>query len=179
MPAPRLSMRKIREVLRLKHERGLLPPGGGPGLLDRRRDGHALSGTVHDAGPGLAAPPRPRRRRAGGSVVPPGGAVRERVRPDCAWIHRELTHPGVTLHLLWEESAQGQPGGYRYSQFCAIYRRWVRRLRPSMRQVHRAGEKTFIDYSGRRPVVVDRHTGEVRSRRALRRGARGEQLHLR
>ena len=95
-------------------------------------------------------------------MFPRAAPVRERVRPDCAWVHRELTHPGVTLHLLWEESAQGHPAGYRYSQFCAIYRRWVRRLRPSMRQVHRAGEKTFIDYSGTRPVVVGRHTGEGR-----------------
>ena len=95
-------------------------------------------------------------------MFPRAAPVRERVGPECAWIHRELTHPGVTLHLLWQEYAQGQPGGYRYSQFCAIYRRWVRRLRPSMRQVHRAGEKTFIDYSGQRPVVVDRQTGEVR-----------------
>ena len=41
--------------------------------------------------------------------------------------------------------------GYRYTQFCEIYRQWARRLRPSMRQVHRAGEKTFIDFSGKRP----------------------------
>ena len=55
------------------------------------------------------------------------------------------------------------PEGDRYSQFCVLYRQWARRLRPSMRQVHRAGEKTFIDFSGKRPTVVDRRTGEVRS----------------
>ena len=32
----------------------------------------------------------------------------------------------------------------------------------SMRQIHRAGEKTFIDFSGERPALVDRHTGELR-----------------
>ena len=31
-----------------------------------------------------------------------------------------------------------------------------------MRQVHRAGEKTFIDFSGKRPTLVDRRTGERR-----------------
>ena len=31
-----------------------------------------------------------------------------------------------------------------------------------MRQVHRAGEKTFIDFSGKRPMVVDPRTGEAR-----------------
>jgi transposase len=31
-----------------------------------------------------------------------------------------------------------------------------------MRQVHRAGEKAFIDYSGKRPRVVDPQTGQER-----------------
>ena len=88
--------------------------------------------------------------------------VRNRARPDCAYIHRERKRDGVTLQLLWEEYAQVHPDGYRYTQFCEIYRQWARRLRPSMRQVHRAGEKTFIDFSGKRPTVVDRRTGEAR-----------------
>ena len=86
----------------------------------------------------------------------------DRVRPDCADIHRELKRDGVTLQLLWEEYAQVHPNGYRRTQFCEIYRQWARRLRPSMRQVHRAGEKTFIDFSGKRPTLVDPRTGEVR-----------------
>ena len=44
----------------------------------------------------------------------------------------------------------------------AMARQWARRLRPSMRQVHRAGVKTFIDFSGKRPSLVDRRTGELR-----------------
>ena len=64
--------------------------------------------------------------------------------------------------MLWEEYVQVHPDGYRYTQFCEIYRQWARRLRPSMRQVHRAGEKTFIDFSGKRPSLVDRRTGELR-----------------
>ena len=50
----------------------------------------------------------------------------------------------------------------RYTQFCEFYRQWFKRLRPSMRQIHRAGEKTFIDFSGKRPSLVDRRTGELR-----------------
>ena len=88
--------------------------------------------------------------------------VRDRVRPDCAYIHRELKRDGVTLQLLWEEHLQVHPSGYRYTQFCELYRQWVKRLRPSMRQIHRAGEKTFIDFSGKRPSLVDRRTGELR-----------------
>ncbi len=88
--------------------------------------------------------------------------MRDRARPDCAYIHRELKRNGVTLQLLWEEYAQVHQSGYRYTQFCEIYRQWARRLRPSMRQVHRVGEKTFIDFSGKRPTLVDRRTGELR-----------------
>ena len=89
-------------------------------------------------------------------------AVSNRTRPDCAYIHRELKRDGVTLQLLWEEYLQVHPGGYRYTQFCELYRQWAKRLRPAMRQVHRAGEKTFIDFSGKRPSLVDRRTGELR-----------------
>jgi transposase len=67
---------------------------------------------------------------------------------------------GVTLYLLWEEYRQVHEQGYGYSQYCELYRRWAGKLRPSMRQQHRAGEKTFIDFSGKRPHLVDRRTGE-------------------
>ena len=95
-------------------------------------------------------------------LFPRAAPEHDRVRPDCAYIHHELKRDSVTLHLLWEEYAQVHPNGYRYTQFCEIYRRWAKRLRPSMRQVHRAGEKTFIDFSGKRPTLVDRRTGEPR-----------------
>lgn len=67
----------------------------------------------------------------------------------------------MTLALLHLEYLQRHPDGYRYGQFCDLYRRFARRLSPTMRQVHRAGEKLFVDFSGTRPHVVDRRTGEV------------------
>jgi transposase len=66
----------------------------------------------------------------------------------------------VTLALLWEEYRAAHPRGYAYSQFCEHYRRWARALKPSMRQVHRAGEKLFVDFSGQRPHLIDPRTGE-------------------
>jgi transposase len=82
--------------------------------------------------------------------------------PDMAWVHQELKHPGVTLQRLWLEYLEHQPAtGYRYSQFCLHYHRWRRALAPTMRQVHRAGEKAFVDFSGKRPTIVDPTTGEV------------------
>jgi transposase len=81
--------------------------------------------------------------------------------PDMAWLHQELKRPGVTLQRLWLEYLDAHPDGYRYSQFCRHYERWVRTLAPTMRQVHRAGEKAFVDFSGQRPVLCDPKTGEL------------------
>ena len=162
MPARRLLMRKIREVLQLRHEQGLSHQAVaracdvGVGTVNRylRR--------AAECGLGWPLPADLDDGTLEARLFPRAAPVRDRVRPDCAHIHRELKRDGVTLQLLWEEYAQVYPDGYRYTQFCGIYRQWARRLRPSMRQVHRAGEKTFIDFSGKRPALVDRHTGELR-----------------
>jgi transposase len=86
--------------------------------------------------------------------------VAKRELPDFAVVHREHMRPSVTLELLHLEYLELHPAGYRYTQFCELYRRWLGRRRLSMRQVHRAGEKAFVDYSGQRPHLVDPKTGE-------------------
>jgi transposase len=90
------------------------------------------------------------------------GRTATRARPDPVWIHTERQRKGVTLELLHHEYLEEHPDGYRYTQFCEYYRRWCKRQRLSMRQVHRAGEKLFVDYAGHKPKVVERLTGEVR-----------------
>jgi transposase len=87
-------------------------------------------------------------------------AGRQREMPDCAWIDTERRRVGVTLELLHLEYLEKQPDGYRYTQFCEIYRQWLSRQRLSMRQVYRGGEKLFVDYSGKRPCIWDPTTGE-------------------
>lgn len=85
------------------------------------------------------------------------------VEPDWAVINQELKRPGVTLLLLWEEYRARHPSdGYAYSAYCQHYRAWVKRLSPSMRQRHVAGEKMFVDYSGVRMEVTDPATGKRR-----------------
>ena len=88
--------------------------------------------------------------------------VTDRPQPDCGWIHKELSRKGVTLQLLHLEYLDQDKRGYQYTQFCGIYRKWVKKRRRSMRQVHRAGEKMFVDYAGHKPEVTDPTTGEVR-----------------
>lgn len=85
----------------------------------------------------------------------------DRPSPDPVWIHTELRGKGVTLELLHLEYLAEHKDGYRYSAFCAHYRRWLALQRCSMRQVHKAGEKMFVDYAGQRPHLVDPQTGEL------------------
>ena len=89
---------------------------------------------------------------------------RRQAEPDWAAVHRELRRKHVTLSILWEEYIAGEPGGYRYSRFCELYRGWEGRLSVTMRQSHAAGDKLFVDYAGDGvPVVIDRRTGERRA----------------
>lgn len=86
----------------------------------------------------------------------------DRPMPDPAAIHIELRRVGVTLVLLHMEYLEKFPNGYQYSKFCNVYREWLAKRSPTMRQTHVAGDKTFIDYSGKKPHIVDPETGEIR-----------------
>ena len=82
---------------------------------------------------------------------------RDHAQPDYANLHRELQRKGVTLTLLWEEyrAEFADRHTYSYSQFCENYRQFARQLKRSMRQIHRAGEKLFIDYAGPTIALTD------------------------
>jgi len=83
--------------------------------------------------------------------------------PDYVGVHQEMQQRNMTLALLWEEYRLKTQNGYGYSQFCHYYRQHLRTLSISMRQVHCAGEKMFVDYSGKRPVLTDPATGEKKA----------------
>ena len=164
----RISMRKIREVLRLKLECGRshrqiaascqLGVGTVSDYLARAvksglswQDVQALTDVELEA--------RLFRQRQ-------YAAAAARTPIDFEWVHHELRRTGVTLQLLWTEyieAAQARGDGlepYQYSQFCERYHRWRGRLDLVMRQTHRAGEKAFIDYSGKKPAFIDPQSGE-------------------
>lgn len=83
-----------------------------------------------------------------------------RPKPDPSTLHVELRRPGVTLRLLHEEYIAAHPQGYGYTQFVAHYNAWADKQRVVMRQVHKAGEKCFVDYAGQKPRIVAPKTGE-------------------
>lgn len=155
-------MRQLRQILRLKYDKG----------LSHRAIAQACSVGLGTVGDYLA-----RAKRAGVSwplpaelddatleaklFPPPPPQGTPRPLPDFARVHRELRRSEVTLQLLWHEYIEDHPSGYRYTQFCVRYREWQKKLKPSMRQVHRAGEKLFVDYSGNKPAIVDRRSGEL------------------
>lgn len=90
------------------------------------------------------------------------GAVSDKVPPDWRFIHAERKKKNVTLALLWEEyKAPHQEKGYEYSAFCEGYRAWRGTLNLSMRQVHVYGEKCFVDFTGQTVPIVNPTTGEV------------------
>ncbi len=167
MPKERLSVMKIKEVLRLKFASGL-----------SNRQIAASCGVSHstigqylrraqEAGIGWPLPEerseteleqrlfaQPQRIAA---KSPP------RMVPDWAAVHQQIKRKGVTLMLLWQEYKEQYPEtGLQYSQFNHHYRQWLGSVDVVMRQSHRAGEKLFVDYAGQTAAVIDRHSGEIR-----------------
>ncbi|KGJ97953.1 IS21 family transposase, partial [Thalassotalea sp. ND16A] len=83
--------------------------------------------------------------------------------PDWPYVRKELSRKGVTKMLLWEEYCTQFPNRcYSYSQFCDRFLHWLKKQKRSMRQIHIAGEKLFVDYAGQTMPVVDPHSGEIR-----------------
>jgi transposase len=81
--------------------------------------------------------------------------------PDWNEVRIELTRKGMTRLLLWEELKDKNPNLYGHSQFNRYYATYLKKLNPSMRQVHYSGDKLFIDYSGVTMSITDQITGEV------------------
>lgn len=166
MPAERIAMRQVREVLRLK------AAGVSGNEIARRLN--VASSTVRLSLQRLAAAglhwPLPAELTDTAletrlfTVVGKKQGHRRHAEPDWAAVHCELKRKHVTLQMLWDEYIEQHPDGYRYSRFCELYRGWVSRISVTMRQTHAGGDKLFVDYAGDTvPVIIDRLTGKIRS----------------
>ncbi len=163
MANKRLAMRRIREVLRLVLDCKLSNRKTGESLRIGRTTVDEYVRRASAAGLTWPLPSELDDAELESLLFPPAPS-RIVLRPelDFIWIHDQLKQPGVNLSLLWYEYREKHPDGYQYSAFCAHYRRWQSNHSLSMRQVHRAGEKTFSDFAGTKIPVVDSATGEVR-----------------
>jgi transposase len=159
----RLSMRKILEVLRLKHE-----------LQMSERAIAASCGiarsTVQEmlkrfAAAKLAWPLAAELDEAALNerLYPPAKPARQVPLPDFAAIEQERAKKGVTLWLLWQEYKAEHGDGLQYSAFCERYAIWSRSRDVVLRQTYRPGEKLFVDFAGRTVPITDAATGDVKA----------------
>ena len=156
-------MKKITEVLRLKyaarlsHEKIARACGLSKGAVGKYVSATQALGITWPLPDGVD------QARLEALLFPARQPSSRLVEPDFFQMHQALKRKGVTLQLLWAEyvAVHGE-SGYRYSQYCHRYRQWRDRQKRSLRQVHLAGDKLFIDYCGPTVPIVNRHTGEMR-----------------
>lgn len=162
MPRPRLAMRKVREVLRLARGQGMSARQVGLALgVPRSTVGDHLKRAE------LAGVTWPLPEGMDDAALeallfpPPPPAGEQRPVPNWAEVKKELRRKGVTLMLLWFEYKERHPDGYGYSWFCQRYAEFAAKVDLTMRQDHKAGEKTFVDFPGATIPIYDRRTGQV------------------
>ncbi len=152
MAAERLSVRCIRDVLRLHFEEGQSPRVIAKSLgCGRTTVQDYLARVIKNNFTWQLAPSLSDSElevQLGFKSGPPS-SWRDLEKPIPNWtiVHQELSkNKDVTLMLLWHEYLESNPHGYKYTRFTELYNIWAQRLSVVMRQHHVAGEKSFVDY---------------------------------
>ena len=162
MPTNRVTMRRIRETLRLHLQAGLSYNEVSRALkISKSAVGKYVSLARVAGVDWVVAQTLSDEELEARLYRPPLPRSSYQLTPDFAAVHQELKRPGVTLQLLWEEYAASNELAYKYTSFCVKYRAWAQGLKRSMRQTHLAGEKLFVDYAGQTVPLVDAATGEI------------------
>lgn len=161
MAKERISMRKIREVLRMRYDKGLSTREIAFSCNIGRTTAREYLRRFGASGLPWPLPDEITDERMENKLFS-GNRIKGAQRPplDLEYLHQEMKRPNVTLALLWEEYKQGYPDGYQYSRFCQLYRDYSRTLNYSMRMEHKAGEKNFVDFCDGLKLV-DPKTGEL------------------
>jgi transposase len=161
MAQERLSMRKIKDVLRLKytaelsHRQVAASLGIGKSVVANYWRAACAQGLTWETVSAMTEEDLSAKLVDGSAPNPSGKPL-----PDFEYIHQELrAHKHLTLTLLWREYKEAHPDGYQSTQFVERYRRWEKKLNPVMRQDHKGGEKLFTDYCKGLPVISP-DTGE-------------------
>jgi transposase len=161
MTMERITMRKIREVLRLKYTQSLSNTQIGTSCNLSKECVRKYIKRAERAGLSWPLPEEMNDTKLEQLLFKDANQAAQIPCPDWLIVHQELKKKGVTLMLLWEEYRAVHPDGYQYSRFCELYRAFKNKLDPVMRQTHKAGEKLFVDFSGLTVPWIDRETGEI------------------
>jgi transposase len=163
MPAERISMRKLLDILRLRFEARLSFPQIAKALNVSAGSAHSICKRAESLGITWPLPDGLTQEQLEVLLYSqPSDDSFRFIPPDFTYIHQELKRKGVTLQLLWEEYAQNHPdNAYQYSRFCDLYRDGRASTKLVMRQQHKAGEKMFVDYAGQTVPIHDPSTGTV------------------
>lgn len=151
MSRKKISMRKIREVLRLKHDHGLSNRKIAKSIAIGQCTVWEYLIRAKKAGIGWPLPEEMDDIALEKLLFPISLNLqpeKSRPLPDFELINKELKKKGVTLGLLWEEYHDVHPDGYKYSHFCKLYLEWAKKRDVWMPQPHKMGEKIFVDYAG-------------------------------
>jgi transposase len=150
VPKQRMAIRMIKDVIRLKWDAGLSHEQIAAALGVSKGVVGKYVGLAAAAGLDWEQVRDWDERQLAGRLLPRAATTPPYVEPDWGRVHLELARKGVTLMLLWEEYVAAHPEQrtWRYTQFCEHYKAYARKLRRSMRQHRRAGEKLFIDFAG-------------------------------
>ena len=157
-----LTMRKIKEILRLKKELGLSDRQVGRSLKISHSTVREYLKRAEQAGVNWPLPDEMGEEELRRKLFPQKDAAKNKhTQPDWQQVEKELHRPGVTRMLLWQEYIEAYPKGYGYSQFCELYRQWNKKQdKPVMRLPKKAGEEVQVDYSGQTLAVINPQTGE-------------------
>lgn len=163
MPKQRMSVRMIKDVIRLKWHAGLSHEKIAAALSISKGVVAKYVGLASAAGLDWETVQPWSERQLACALLPRSTEAQPFIEPDWATIHRELDRKGVTLTLLWQEYVAAHPEGrtWRYTQFCEHYKAFARTLKRSMRQHRLAGEKLFIDFAGTTVSLADGARAQV------------------
>jgi transposase len=163
MTQERLSLRKIREVLRLKYENDLSNRAIAQACHVSNSTVGEYIAKAEQAGLKWPIPENCSEEELYQKLFPEGEKTLTPNRPVPNWemIHRELSRHGVTLTLLWQEYREKHPDGYGRTQFFEHYQDWHRSHTTSMRLPHKGGEVLEVDYAGMTVPITNPETGEI------------------
>ena len=87
---------------------------------------------------------------------------RQALKEEFIKLEKELKKPGSTRMQYWLEYSSNNPEGYSYSRFCVNFQTWLKESNPSLHIEHKAGDKMYIDFAGKKLHIVDKITGEIK-----------------